>query len=597
MNVRSAPVKDNPPIRPARSLRRVLSPFLVGQRRRLALLSVSSFAGGLAEAGALLLIAQVAFTIASEEGHALIGVGPAEANLSLGGWIAVAGGLVGVRVLLNVWQAHLTALTTADMLNRIRVSLVKLYLNASWSLQGVEREGRLQELVTTYAQKCSDTLLQLSLGTVAAFNLIGLTTAAFAVNPIAALAVAVASAAIGLMLRPIRLATNRRSSVAADGNLRFATALTELATNAQEIRVFGVEDQVRQKLSESSQWQAARLRGTRFLAQLIPAVYQGTALLLLVAALGVAFATGISGLASLGAVVLIMLRSLTYGQALQTTLQTLHESSPYFEGVREEETRYRASAHPRSGTSVTTIRELTFEHVSFEYVAHRPVLRDVSFSVNRGEIVGIIGPSGAGKSTLVQLLLRLREPKVGRILADGRNISGVAFDQWPRHVAFVPQEVRLLAGTVADNIRFFRDWVDQTAIEQAAKYAQIHDEIMSWPLGYETQAGERGGELSGGQRQRLCIARALVDSPDVFVLDEPTSAVDPRSEARIRDALLGLAPRMIVFVIAHRLSTVSICHRIMVIRDGVIEGFDEPRLLEDANPFYREALRLSGMRG
>jgi len=575
----------------------VVSPFLVGQRRRLALLSASSFAGGLAEAGALLLIAQVAFAIASEEAHARIGVGPVKASLSLGVLILVAGGLVGARVLLNVWQAHLAALTNADALNRIRVSLVTLYLNASWSLQAVEREGRLQELLTTYAQKCSDTLLTLSLGTAAAFNLIALTIAALAVNPIASLAVAAASAAIGLLLRPIRLAANRRSRAAADGNLTFATALTELASNAQEVRVFGVEDEVRQRLSELSERQAARVRGTRFLGQLTPAVYQGTALLLVVAALGVAYATGISGLASLGAIVLIMLRSLAYGQILQTTLQTLHESGPYLESVREEERRYLASALPRGGTSVATIREFTFKHVSFEYVANRPVLRDVSFTVNRGEIVGIIGPSGAGKSTLVQLLLRLREPNVGSIFADGRNINEVAFDQWPRHVAFVPQDIRLFAGTVADNIRFFRDWVDQAGIEHAAEQAQIHDEIMTWPLGYETQTGERGGALSGGQRQRLCIARALVDSPDVFVLDEPTSALDPRSEARMRDALSALAPRMIVFVIAHRLSTVSICHRIMVIRDGVIEGFDEPRLLEEANPFYREALRLSGMRG
>jgi ABC-type multidrug transport system fused ATPase/permease subunit len=119
---------------------------------------------------------------------------------------------------------------------------------------------------------------------------------------------------------------------------------------------------------------------------------------------------------------------------------------------------------------------------------------------------------------------------------------------------------------------------------------------MSWPRGYDTPAGERGGQLSGGQRQRLCIARALVEEPDVVVLDEPTSALDAQSEALMRETVSELGQRRMVFVIAHRLSTLSICQRIMVILNGELQGFDKPEYLETTNPFYREALRLSGMR-
>jgi ABC-type multidrug transport system fused ATPase/permease subunit len=119
---------------------------------------------------------------------------------------------------------------------------------------------------------------------------------------------------------------------------------------------------------------------------------------------------------------------------------------------------------------------------------------------------------------------------------------------------------------------------------------------MNWPRGYDTPVGERGGQLSGGQRQRLCIARALVGDPDVVVLDEPTSALDVKSESLMRETLEGLAPAKTVFVIAHRLSTLSICERIMVILNGEMHGFDTPAELESSNPFYREALALSGMR-
>ena len=234
--------------------------------------------------------------------------------------------------------------------------------------------------------------------------------------------------------------------------------------------------------------------------------------------------------------------------------------------------------------------------MSFAYEPDVPVLRDVSFEVRKGEIIGIVGPSGAGKSTLVQLLLRLREPSGGEMLVDGRDVRRMDPDAWYRHVTVVPQEPHLFEGTVADNIRFFRAGVDADALRRAAKLAHLHEDISAWPLGYDTPVGARGGQLSGGQRQRLCIARSLVEGPDMMVLDEPTSSLDVRSESLLRETLSDLAPATTVFVIAHRMSTLSICDRIMVIMNGSMQGFDRPAELEASNPFYREALKLSGLR-
>ena len=196
----------------------------------------------------------------------------------------------------------------------------------------------------------------------------------------------------------------------------------------------------------------------------------------------------------------------------------------------------------------------------------------------------------------MQLILRLREPSTGRILANGRDVAELSLDDWYRHVSFVEQEPRLFAGTVADNIRFFRDDVDDELIRRAARRAHLDDEIMAMPLAYETPIGERGGELSGGQRQRLCIARALVEEPEIMVLDEPTSALDPKSEALMRETMTNVRAHATVFVIAHRMSTLTICDRIMVIHDGELQGFDTPSRLENGNAFYRQALQLSGMR-
>jgi ABC-type multidrug transport system fused ATPase/permease subunit len=586
-----APVEE--PKRTSSRIGTVVAPFLAGQRRRMVLLTTSAIAGGFAEAGALVVIARVAVELASKNSSDHIDV--AGTSVSLGLLIGIAVVLVIIRTALAVWQARLSALATTTTLSNVRKSLVKLFLGASWALQSSEREGRIQELLTTYAGMASNAIVHLVVGIVSACSIAALVLTAFAVNPIASLAVALAAVLIGLTLRPIRGAIQRRARRQAEANLAFATALTELASTAQEVRIFDVEQTVRARIDRLTDETSHRLRRTRFLSTLVPAVYQGIALMLIVLALFIAYEMGVSGLASLGAVVLIMLRSLGYGQNLQQALQGLHESVPYFEGLIDEQDRYVGGAIDRSGDPVDSICDLSFRDVWFAYPGGDTVLRDFSFTTSRGEIIGIVGPSGAGKSTLVQLILRLRDPSAGLIAVDGRDITELSLEDWYRHIAFVPQEARLFAGTVGENIRFFRDHVTQDMVERAAHRAHLHDEIMRMPHGYDTSVGERGGELSGGQRQRLCIARALVEEPSIIVLDEPTSALDPRSEKLMRDTMGDLRTRANVFVIAHRMSTLTICDRIMVIFNGELQGLDTSANLRRENAFYREALELSGM--
>jgi ATP-binding cassette, subfamily B, bacterial len=182
------------------------------------------------------------------------------------------------------------------------------------------------------------------------------------------------------------------------------------------------------------------------------------------------------------------------------------------------------------------------------------------------------------------------------VLSNGRDASVLSKTEWARKVTFVPQQAHLIAGTVADNIRFFRSGVSDEQIAEAARLANLHDEVLAMSGGYEHQVGEQGTHLSGGQQQRLIIARALVEDPDVLILDEPTSSLDVRSESLIRVTLDQLRERMTVIIIAHRLSTLDICDRLMVIQGGELKAFDTPENLEKDNEFYREALVLSGLR-
>jgi ATP-binding cassette subfamily B protein len=584
-------LKNNQPIW------KLVTPLVAKQRGRLIRMSIAAILGGFAEAAILVLIARIAFALASTNSDVKMNLGPlGTATVSINLLILAAGILVVVRMVLQGVSAVLEARVPAEVVRQTRTEVVHDYLAAGWSLQAQQREGRLQELLTTYASTAAAAVNSLASGAIGVFNLSALLVTALVVNPIASVAAAVAAIVIGLLLRPLRAALRRRSGRAAGANLDFATAITELTSTLQEVRIFGVEAPVSERLDTLNDRNVHLALRTSYVAGSIGLLYQGVALLLMIGALGIAHAAGFSRLASVGAIVLIMLRSLSYAQSIQSNLQGLYQTAPYIETLRDEQALYRGSAMQHGGEPVGRIGAIAFEHVSFSYEPGVPVLRDLSFAVTPGEIVGIVGPSGSGKSTLVQLLLRLREPTSGTFCVDGRDAQRLDLDDWYGHVTFVPQDPHLFAGSVADNIRFYRPDIDDAAIERASKLAHLHEDVAAWPLGYATPVGERGSQLSGGQRQRLCIARALVEDPEVMVLDEPTSSLDVRSESLIRETIADLAPHTTIFVIAHRMSTLAICDRIMVILGGVLEGFDASAELEESNPFYREALRLSGMR-
>jgi len=330
----------------------------------------------------------------------------------------------------------------------------------------------------------------------------------------------------------------------------------------------------------------------QLIGRLAPSIYQSAVSLMLVGALFVLSRVGAAHVDSLGAVILILYRAGSSGQSVQGSWQNLRQSVPFIERLQETKRRYVGSSQPDGEMSLANVTSMAFENVSFSYRAGRPVLSEISFEVAGGETIGVIGPSGAGKSTLIQILLRLRQPETGRYLVNGVPAEQIVAADWHKLVAYVPQEPRLVHASVAENIRFFRD-LDEETVQRAGKLARIHEEIMSWPKGYDTVVGPRADAVSGGQQQRICLARALAARPEVLVLDEPTSALDPHSEMLIQESLTGLSEELTLFIIAHRMSTLDICRRVMVIIDGRLVAFDTTELLKSQNAYYRSASALA----
>ena len=214
--------------------------------------------------------------------------------------------------------------------------------------------------------------------------------------------------------------------------------------------------------------------------------------------------------------------------------------------------------------------EIEARDVCFAYRADEPVLQNLSFRAAPGEHIGIVGLSGGGKSTLCQLILRFYDVTSGAILIDGQDVRDLTQESLRRAVGIVQQDVFLFAATVGDNIRYGRPNATDEEVVEAAKRAEIFDDVAQMPQGFDTYVGERGVRLSGGQKQRIAIARMFLKDPAILILDEATSALDSITEAKVQTAFAALSQGRTTLTIAHRLSTVRDCDRILVIQDGQI---------------------------
>jgi ABC-type multidrug transport system fused ATPase/permease subunit len=214
--------------------------------------------------------------------------------------------------------------------------------------------------------------------------------------------------------------------------------------------------------------------------------------------------------------------------------------------------------------------EVTLEHVAFGYDPKTPILRDVSFNIAPGQMVGVVGTTGGGKSTVVGLIPRFYDANAGRVLVDGVDVRDYTKNSLRSQIGFVLQDTVLFRGTIRENIAYGRPGATEAEIIEAAKLANAHDFIASMKHGYDSAVGERGLTLSGGQRQRIGIARAIIRNAPILILDEPTAALDTESERLVIEGLERLMKGRTTITIAHRLSTIRDANKILVLKDGVV---------------------------
>lgn len=559
-------------------------------RFRVFSLSLIAALGGFSEAVFLVTATYTSLALAEGEGTVAIN----GLNLSTNSALWLSGGLIIFRLVAALIGISLSTGVTSEVITNLRLRLSRSYLEASWAVQKSEPVGQLQQLLVAYTREASSSVNAITSAIVAVLSLTALMGVAVTVNPLASLTVLLVLGLLAAILSPLRRAVNRVSTAALDLELEFTHDVADLARVGLEIETFGVRRQVITHLEGLIRKTKGALRRTFALVEANTPIYVSLAYVVILGGMVIVATMEIGDLGGMAAVMLVTLRSLTYGQQFQIAITTIADRAPILHSLDETITRYELSSPAGGDTVLNEIGPIEVDNLSFGYDSQSLVLDRLSFVIEPGETIGIIGPSGCGKTTLLHLLLGLHEPTSGSIRINSKQLSEFDSISWSHLIAFVPQDSYIISGTILENVCFFRS-IDRHQVDNAIEKAHMEEAILRMPDGISTKIGSRGIDLSGGQRQRIAIARALVTKPLLLIMDEPTAALDPGTESKIRETLAELGADVTVVVVAHRLSTLEACDRIMLIEDGQITAFDRPDVLAQDNASFQAALAYAGL--
>ncbi|OJI07354.1 hypothetical protein BK004_01315 [bacterium CG10_46_32] len=476
----------------------------------------------------------------------------------------------------------------------VRNDLFKSVLLAQWPYLLTQKIGYLETVLMTDVLRGSVMLRQIGNIIMVTTGLLVYALVAINISPIITISTLALGAVLFLFFKPLLYRTRVCAVRASEANKEVSHYVNESILGMKTIKSMHAHRWVIAKGGEFFD-ELKRLKMiTLILSSVSSSLLQPISLIFIVIVFALAYKMPGFSVAALIAIVYLIQRIFQYIQQLQSNLHEASDAVPYLQNLLAYQQKADDHREKDLGKSEYLFkRTLSFNNVSFSYQLDRPVLDGLSFSMNKGEMVGLIGESGSGKTTIVDLLLRLFDASKGEILLDGKDIRDVRLGAWRKNIGYVSQDVFLINDTIANNIKFFDSAVSDADVVVAAKMANIYEFIQSCPDGFKTMVGERGVMLSAGQRQRVAIARVLARKPKILILDEATSALDNESEAKIQEVIENLRHKVTVLVVAHRLSTVMSADKLIVLEKGIIIEEGKPKdLLNDAHSYF---YKLSNM--
>lgn len=490
---------------------------------------------------------------------------------------AMAALVAGVmRLMLLRASTHLSFATGADL-------SISIYRRTLYQPFAVHIARNSSEVINGISSKINVVIFNIIFPVVTLISsiilLAGILITLVTINPVIAL---YAFAGFGLIYGVIITITHRRQLInsreIADESTNVIKSLQEGLGGIRDILIDGSQETYC-KIHHNAELTLRHAQGSSVFISDSPRFGMETLGMILIAALayilmqqqdGLSKAIPVLGTLALGAQRVLPVMQQAYGSiskiqggqaSLQDVLELLEQKIPVYE-------------HQTVAEPIPFLERIDLKNISFRYSRQSSwVFRDIDLSIAKGSHTGFIGKTGSGKSTLIDIVMGLLQPDEGRLEIDGQPVTNVNHRAWQAHIAHVPQAIYLADSTIAENIAFGieKERIDHDRVRLVARQAQIADVIESWPKQYQTYVGERGVRLSGGQRQRIGIARALYKRADVIIFDEATSALDNETENAVMKAIEDMDRNITVLIIAHRLTTLKNCDRIVRIRDGQVE--------------------------
>ncbi|MBI2612537.1 ABC transporter ATP-binding protein [Candidatus Kaiserbacteria bacterium] len=499
------------------------------------------------------------------------------------------------KATMSLWISYIQIRITNEYERATRAKLFSMVLDASWPYLLRQKLGNLETLLMIDTPAATSLLSKLSFTITLLTGLLMYLAVAFSISPIVTFWTLVIGALVFVSLRSLIDRVHGISRSRTESYRDTMHHVTEHVGGLKSVKAYGVErsaialgnslfERIKKLTMRIAMFQAT---ATQVVAP-IGVIY-------IAVILSLAFKTEFISVAALPAILYLIYRIFTYVQQLQNNVQYISELSPHLERVILYESDAAGGVPPVSGDKPFVFNEkLLFDKVTFAYLQGKDVLKNVSFTIRKGSMVGIVGPSGAGKTTTVDLILRLLLPTKGAISLDGVDCRDISLSEWRENVAYVSQDLFLLHDTIRNNIRFYDDSISESQVWDAAKKAHIDGFIKASPEGLDTLVGERGIRLSAGERQRIVIARALARKPELLILDEATSALDNESEAHIKKVIEELKGHITIVAIAHRLSTIMGSDSLIVLSDGVLVEEGPPRkLLADTSSYFYKVYTIN----
>ncbi len=502
-----------------------------------------------------------------------------------------------LRSFIKVYLDYVRIKITAEYENETRNFIFQKILKSDWPHLIKQKLGYLENIMLIDVPYSALILREISTIIMLATSLIVYLLVAFNINLIITLLTLALGLIIFLVLKPLNYKTKVLSTDSAKQNKNITHHITENILGIKTVKSMWVSSGVEEK----GKYFFDKLYNIKIkifvIKSIISSFIQPIGLIFVCLVFAFTYKSSSFNLASLAAIIYLIQKIFTYIQQLQQSLNIMNEKLPYLKSSLDYQEQAIKNEEENYGNKKFVFNdELRFNNVNFKYSENdneRKVLNDISFTVKKGEMVGMIGPSGVGKTTLVDLILRLLKPDSGSITLDGEDISKIDLKSWRKNIGYISQDMFLMNDTIANNIKFYDNSITDDNLIKAAKMANIYEFIENLPDKFETNIGERGVRLSAGQRQRVVIARILAHGPEILILDEATSALDNQSEIKIQKVLDNLKGNITVLAIAHRLTTVEGSDKLLIVENGCISEQGLPQeLLKNRESYFSKTYNL-----